>query len=61
MPNPSKTKTLYLDLNDYKLNTNVLNDNTKVEEWYINNSENVVAVKFNESNISEDEIKSFLK
>jgi predicted MFS family arabinose efflux permease len=61
MPNPSKTKTLYLDLNDYKLNTTVLNDNTKVEEWYINNSENVVAVKFNESNISEDEIKSLLK
>ena len=61
MPNPSKTKTIYLDLNEYKLNQSALNDTSKIEEWYINNTENIVAVKFNEKNISEDEIKLLLK
>ncbi|WP_198305357.1 MFS transporter [Arcobacter vandammei] len=61
MPNPSKTKTIYLDLNEYKLNKNALNDNSKIDEWYINNTENIVAIKFDEKNITEDEIKSFLK
>ena len=61
MPNPSKTKTVYLDLNEYKKDLNILNKNDKIEEWYINNSENIVAIKFNENNISEDEIKSLIK
>ena len=61
MPNPSKTKTIYLDLNEYKLNPSALNDTSKIEEWYINKTENIVAVKFNEKNISEAEIKLLLK
>lgn len=61
MPNPSKTKTVYLDLNEYKKDLNILNKNDKIEEWYINNSENIVAIKFNENNISEDEIKALIK
>jgi MFS family permease len=61
MPNPSKTKSIYLDLNEFRLNQEFLNDNTKIDEWYINNTENIVAIKFNEQNIDEDEIKSRLK
>lgn len=61
MPNPSKTKTVYLDLNEYKKDLNILSNNDKIEEWYINNSENIVAIKFNENNISEDEIKALIK
>ena len=44
-----------------RLNQEFLNDNTKIDEWYINNTENIVAIKFNEQNIDEDEIKSRLK
>ncbi len=61
MPNPSKTKTIYLNLNEYKLNQDILNNNNKIDEWYINNSENIVAIKFDEKNTNEDELKSLLK
>ena len=52
---------MYLDLNEYKKDLNILSNNDKIEEWYINNSENIVAIKFNENNISEDEIKALIK
>ncbi|MFV7789908.1 MFS transporter [Aliarcobacter lanthieri] len=61
MPNPSKTKSLYLSLDEYKLeNSGKLNENKNIEEWYINNTENIVAIKYNE-NISAEEIKDILK
>ncbi|RBQ32215.1 MFS transporter [Arcobacter sp. FW59] len=61
MPNPSKTKSLYLSLDEYKLeNSGKLNENKNIEEWYINNTENIVAIKYNE-NITPEEIKDILK
>ncbi|WP_418179223.1 MFS transporter [Aliarcobacter lanthieri] len=61
MPNPSKTKSLYLSLDEYKLeNSGKLNENKNIEEWYINNTENIVAIKYNE-NITPEEIKNILK
>jgi len=61
MPNPSKTKSLYLSLDEYKLeNSGKLNENSNILEWYINNTENIIAIKYNE-NISSEEIKAILK
>lgn len=61
MPNPSKTKTIYLSLEEFKVNEAGLSNNNLIDEWYINNTENIIAVKFNEQNISEEEIKNILK
>ena len=62
MKNPSKTKNLYLSLDEYKLeNSGKLNDNSNIDEWYINNTENILVVKYSVDKISEDDIKSILK
>lgn len=62
MPNPSKTKSLYLDLGIYKLeNSKKLDENRAICEWYINNSENIIVVKYLNEEIGEDEIKAILK
>jgi MFS family permease len=62
MKNPSKTKNLYLSLDEYKLeNSGKLNDNSNIDEWYINNTENILVVKYSQDKISEDDIKSILK
>lgn len=57
-----KTKNLYLSLDEYKLeNSGKLNDNSNIDEWYINNTENILVVKYSQDKISEDDIKSILK
>ncbi|OCL96462.1 MFS transporter [Aliarcobacter thereius] len=62
MKNPSKTKNIYLNLDEYKSNNlNKLSENSNIEEWYINNTENIAVIKFSEEKISEDEIKAILK
>ncbi|OCL81845.1 MFS transporter [Arcobacter porcinus] len=62
MKNPSKTKNLYLSLDEYKSNNlNKLSENLNIDEWYINNTENIVVIKYSEENIKEDEIKDILK
>lgn len=62
MKNPSKTKNLYLSLDEYKLeNSGKLNDNSNIDEWYINNTENILVIKYSQDKISEDDIKSILK
>ena len=33
----------------------------RVEEWYINNTENVIAIKYDSDKISADEVKNLLK
>jgi len=61
MPNPSKTKSLYLSLDEYKLeNSGKLNENGNIQEWYINNTEKIIAIKYDE-NITSQEIKDILK
>ncbi|MDN5103098.1 MFS transporter [Aliarcobacter butzleri] len=62
MPNPSKTKSLYLSLDEYKLeNSGKLNQNDAIDEWYINNTENIIAIKYSDEKIGEEEIKNLLK
>lgn len=58
MPNPSKMKLLYVDLNSTsseKLNT--LETMHEIDEWYINDSEQLAIIKYNQDIISEDIIK----
>ncbi|MFW3328085.1 MFS transporter, partial [Aliarcobacter butzleri] len=58
MPNPSKTKSVYLNLDEYKLeNSGKLNQNDAIDEWYINNTENIIAIKYDGEKISEEEIR----
>ncbi|KLD96960.1 MFS transporter [Aliarcobacter butzleri] len=62
MPNPSKTKSVYLNLDEYKLeNSGKLNQNDAIDEWYINNTENIIAIKYDDKKISEEEIRALLK
>ncbi|MCG3707758.1 MFS transporter [Aliarcobacter butzleri] len=62
MPNPSKTKSVYLNLDEYKLeNSGKLNQNDAIDEWYINNTENIIAIKYDDEKISEEEIRTLLK
>lgn len=62
MPNPSKTKSVYLNLDEYKLeNSGKLNQSDAIDEWYINNTENIIAIKYDGEKISEEEIKALLK
>ena len=61
MPNPIKKKFLYLPLDKYSLEkTSVLENNDAIDEWYINNTENVIAIKYDEEKISEHKIKGSL-
>ncbi|PIF03116.1 MAG: hypothetical protein CSA86_06270 [Arcobacter sp.] len=61
MPNPSKRKFVYLSLDTYKADKEKLSNNKAVDEWYINNTENIIAIKYDEDTISCDEIKNLLK
>jgi hypothetical protein len=62
MPNPAKKKFVYLSLEEYHLENSVnLSSNEAIDEWYLNNTENVIAIKYDGDKISEDEIKSLLK
>ncbi len=61
MPNPAKKKFAYLSLNEFHLeNSGKLNIDS-IDEWYINNTENVIAIKYDNEKISEEEIKALLK
>ncbi|MGM0518071.1 MAG: MFS transporter [Campylobacterota bacterium] len=61
MPNPAKKKFVYLALSDYdKSKTSSLDENS-IDEWYINNTEGVIAVKYDQELISEQKIKELLK
>lgn len=61
MPNPSKKKFVYLSLNEYHLENSGKLENNAIEEWYINNTENIIAIKYDSDKISEEEVKNLLK
>ncbi len=61
MPNPQKKKFVYLPLDKYDIEkTSVLENNDAIDEWYINNTENVIAIKYDDDKISEHKIKGSL-
>ena len=61
MANPAKKKFAYLSLNEFHLENSGNLTNDAIDEWYINNTENVIAIKYDNEKISEDEIKALLK
>ena len=61
MPNPSKKKFVYLSLDEYHLENSGKLENNAIEEWYINNTENIIAIKYDSDKISEEEVKNLLK
>ena len=61
MPNPAKKKFIYLNLDEYKLENSGKLENNAIEEWYINNTENIIAIKYDSDLISEQEVKNLLK
>jgi len=61
MPNPSKMKLIYLSLDTYNRDKlDILDSEDNVDEWYINDTENIVIIKYNQDLITEDAIKGKL-
>ena len=61
MPNPQKKKFIYLPLDKYDVEkTSILENNGAIDEWYINNTENIIAIKYDDDKISEHKIKASL-
>jgi len=62
MPNPAKKKLMYIELNnDYRNNTHKLDTISPIDEWYINDTENVLVVKYDNEKIDEQTILTNLK
>jgi multidrug resistance protein len=63
LPNPTKMKIAYIDSNKVS-NDNIdrLNYSTSnIDEWYINETENLIIVKYDETLTTEDKIKELIK
>lgn len=59
LPNPTKTKTIYLNLNDISQNSHdILADTEGIEEVYINETEGVLVAKYHEDLISKETLES---
>jgi MFS family permease len=61
MPNPAKKKFAYLSLDEYHLENSANLTHDAIDEWYVNNTENVIAIKYDNEKIDEEAIKSLLK
>lgn len=61
MANPSKKKFAYLSLEEFHLENSSKLNTAAIDEWYVNNTENIVAIKYDNEKISEDEIKNLLR
>lgn len=61
MPNPAKKKFAYLSLDEYSLEKSSNLEHKAIDEWYINNTENVIAIKYDNDILDEDAIKNLLK
>ncbi len=58
MPNPSKTKLLYINVDDTsEEHCSKLDTISEIDEWYINDTEKLVIIKYNGDLISEESIK----
>ena len=58
--NPGKNKNLYLDMNTLKSDYTSAMDKEGIVEWYINENENTLIVKYNEDIVSSDDVRSSL-
>jgi len=62
LPNPLKKKIIYLDLaqTDTKKHDQ-LDQLSGCDEWYINNTENIIIIKYDEDLLSQEKIKEIVK
>lgn len=62
LPNPLKKKTIYLSTNEYtKDYSSSLRDLVGLDEWYINETEKLLIVKYDSDILDEEKIKNSLK
>lgn len=62
MVNPLKEKNLYIPLEELDQNKlSSLDTRNGVQEWYINNTENIIVIKYNQDHIDEEAILSTIK
>ncbi len=62
LPNPLKKKNIYIPLEETNLNNHSKLDTLNgCEEWYLNNTEKIIVVKFDDTIVNEDLIKDLIK
>ncbi|MGB5791431.1 MFS transporter [Poseidonibacter sp.] len=61
MPNPAKKRFAYLSLDEYSLEKSANLEHKAIDEWYVNNTENVIAIKYDNDILDEEAIKNLLK
>jgi len=62
IPNPAKKKNIYLPLNTIEQNNCSLLDTINgCDEWYINDTENIIIIKYDEELTTKEEIKKILQ
>jgi predicted MFS family arabinose efflux permease len=62
LPNPLKKKIAYLDLKDIdEKKFNTLDTLNGCDEWYINNNENIIIIKYDDDLLSEEKIINQIK
>ena len=62
IPNPLKKKNLYISLKEInKEKLKSLHDIEAIDEWYINNTQDIAIVKYDQDKLSEEALKKVLK
>ena len=62
LPNPLKKKNVYINLDETtKENHDKLDTVQGIDEWYINDTEKLLIVKYHDDHLDEDQIKSLVK
>lgn len=61
LPNPLKKKNVYIDLDQTDSSKHTILDTTNgCDEWYINNTENIIIVKYDDDSIDEETIRKII-
>jgi predicted MFS family arabinose efflux permease len=62
LPNPMKKKNVYIDLSETNSeHHNKLDSTQGIDEWYINNTENLLIVKYHDDFLDEQKIKDIVR
>jgi hypothetical protein len=61
MPNPMKKQVAYIHLDTIKnANYEPLKNHSSIDEWYINENEQLLIVKYDKDSLNEEQIKALL-
>ena len=62
LPNPTKTKNVYIPLEQTTSSKyNILDTTNGIDEWYLNDTEQIIIIKYKADITNEEEIKSIIK